>query len=1156
MTTPFIFGNKIYIGVEGDWYGSRVFAKSLGGDLVIIEDDIENKFVHDLVSSYYSGTDGAWIGFLYNHSSEQYEWVDGSPLSFSRWAPGEPNRTGDFGHIWATHIYTPADAGYWDDIGSNVGHGIAEIPFIRSGDSAYVIVQGPTWEEAEANAVKLGGHLVTINDAAENEWIVANYSKEYLTTPWWIGLSDKDLSGTWEWADGSNQAYFNWAIGEPNTNGDYGPNYVQIYINSNVSSTLGKWNDQANWNGWNPDGFPTLGIAEIKLAPNYNPIGAPSLSGTFKTGQAISLDRTYIYDADNVNGWTPTYNYSWEVSTDNGSTWTKLTTTDATDNNSTYILTTAEVGKKVRGVVSYLDGYGTYEVVDSDASVSVVNGDIGSTTTTASKTTTLASTVSRLTLTGTRNINGTGNALNNYLTGTAGNNILDGGAGYDILAGGRGNDTYIVDSTYDSIIENANEGTDTVKSFVNWTLGANLENLTLTGTGNLSGTGNELDNVITGNSGNNSLYGGGGNDKLYGMAGDDNLWVNIQADSINSNYLLDGGADNDSLWINVQGANNAVTSSLAGGSGVDSLWVNIQENNNYGTFFLDGGTDSDSLWVNIQGNNSGGTFTLNGGTGNDSLWVNIQGDNSGGTFTLNGGTGNDSLWVNIQGNNNGGNFLLNGSSGDDSLNVTFQGDNNSGKTTLKGGAGNDTYYVNSTGYSINDTSGTDSVVSSASWTLGSNLENLTLTGTGALTGIGNTLKNTIIGNAGNNVLDGMGGTDILTGGAGADIFRFSTKPKFGASSADHITDFNTAEGDRIQISKSAFGMASNATASLTTVSSASALTTALGSTSTFVYDSSNGNLYWNQNGNKSGFGSGGIFAVLDNKSTLSGSSISLGPDSPIISSVGGSDATVSSQPNDNLVVGTAEAAATVTIYGGGVALGTTTADSNGAFSYALTKLNLTALGQGTGKSISAKATDAAGNASNASAAKMFAVSTVDPITGLNVNFNGVGNVAFGTVYSGNGIGDNLIGAIDVGYPRYGSKIQFQGGEDYIVITQDSTEIDRTVTRSVLGGDFSYDNGLLSSARVREFYSIQMKNDGITDNDDEGFSAELPGEGTIIGSISDLSAWAAIGDLEFGSYETGNYHGDEAGWSNFTNYSNGRFYAIGWDQSPFALISGL
>ena len=49
--------------------------------------------------------------------------------------------------------------------------GVAEIPFIRRGDSAYVIVEGPTWEEAEANAVALGGHLVTINDAEENQWL-------------------------------------------------------------------------------------------------------------------------------------------------------------------------------------------------------------------------------------------------------------------------------------------------------------------------------------------------------------------------------------------------------------------------------------------------------------------------------------------------------------------------------------------------------------------------------------------------------------------------------------------------------------------------------------------------------------------------------------------------------------------------------------------------------------------------------------------------------------------------------------------------------------------------------------------------------------------------------------------------------------------------
>lgn len=346
-------------------------------------------------------------------------------------------------------------------------------------------------------------------------------------------------------------------------------------------------------------------------------------------------------------------------------------------------------------------------IVDRYIETQLDLGDIGPSSTASNKTTSLASSVSQLYLTGAGNINGTGNALNNYISGNDGNNILDGGAGNDFLVGGKGNDTYIVDSVMDRIAENANEGIDLVKSSVNWTLGANLENLTLTGTANLSGTGNELNNVITGNSGNN---------------------------------------------------------------------------------------------------------VLNGGLGTD---------------------------------------------------------------TMIGGAGNDTYYVDSTGDTITDSSGTDTVISSISWTLGTSLEKLTLTGTDALTGIGNTQNNFIIGNSGNNILDGLGGTDILTGGSGADVFRFSTRPNFGASTADHITDFKGSEGDVIQISKSAFGLASNTTASLTTVSSASALTTALGSATTFVYDSSNGNLYWNQNGNKSGFGSGGIFAVLDNFTVLGTSNIAL-----------------------------------------------------------------------------------------------------------------------------------------------------------------------------------------------------------------------------------------------------------------------------------------
>ena len=83
---------------------------------------------------------------------------------------------------------------------------------------------------------------------------------------------------------------------------------------------------------------------------------------------------------------------------------------------------------------------------------------------------------------------------------------MDGGAGADVLIGGTGNDTYVV-STNDLVVENVNQGADLVVSDVTWTLGANLECLTLFGTGAINGTGNELGTTLTGNSAANVLTG-------------------------------------------------------------------------------------------------------------------------------------------------------------------------------------------------------------------------------------------------------------------------------------------------------------------------------------------------------------------------------------------------------------------------------------------------------------------------------------------------------------------------------------------------------------------------------------------------------------------------------------------------------------------------
>jgi Ca2+-binding RTX toxin-like protein len=128
---------------------------------------------------------------------------------------------------------------------------------------------------------------------------------------------------------------------------------------------------------------------------------------------------------------------------------------------------------------------------------------------------------------------------NDTLSGGAGNDTLDGGAGNDSLTGGAGDDTFIVDAAGDVVTEALNEGTDTVQSAVTYVLGANLENLTLTGSAAINGTGNTGANILTGNAGANLLSGGDGNDTLSGGAGNDTLDGGTGADA------LTGGAGDD-----------------------------------------------------------------------------------------------------------------------------------------------------------------------------------------------------------------------------------------------------------------------------------------------------------------------------------------------------------------------------------------------------------------------------------------------------------------------------------------------------------------------------------------------------------------------------------------------------------------------------------
>ena len=143
-------------------------------------------------------------------------------------------------------------------------------------------------------------------------------------------------------------------------------------------------------------------------------------------------------------------------------------------------------------------GNDTY-VIDNAGDVVTEAASAGTDTVEIAVAYTLADNFENLTLTGANAINGTGNNLDNILTGNDAANILNGGFGADTMTGFGGNDTYIVDNAGDVVTEAAGGGTDTVQSSLSYTLGANLEKLILTGTGDLDGTGNGLANTLTGN---------------------------------------------------------------------------------------------------------------------------------------------------------------------------------------------------------------------------------------------------------------------------------------------------------------------------------------------------------------------------------------------------------------------------------------------------------------------------------------------------------------------------------------------------------------------------------------------------------------------------------------------------------------------------------
>lgn len=337
---------------------------------------------------------------------------------------------------------------------------------------------------------------------------------------------------------------------------------------------------------------------------------------------------------------------------------------------------------------------------------------------------------------------------NDVLDGGAGADTLDGGLGDDLMRGGDGDDLYLVDSQRDRIVELEDEGEDSLLAEVSVRLPDEVENLTLEGSDDLSGTGNDLDNVITGNDGDNTLAGGDGDDLVAGGAGDDTYIVTDEGDVVVEE--ADGGEDRIVATVSFTLPDDVEILVLAGRDAIDGTGNDLDNEifGNAGANLLDGGAGLDAF----EGGRGDDTYLL------DSGLESVVEERRGGTDTI---VIDDS--IELESFENVENVELDGTDDHQAVGNALRNllVGNSGANVLAGLLGNDV---------LEGGEGDDAL----------------------LGGAGN---DALDGGAGDDRLRGGAGRDILTGGEGADDFVVGDA----ARSRAIVTDFSQADGDRLLI---------------------------------------------------------------------------------------------------------------------------------------------------------------------------------------------------------------------------------------------------------------------------------------------------------------------------------------------------------------------
>jgi Ca2+-binding RTX toxin-like protein len=391
--------------------------------------------------------------------------------------------------------------------------------------------------------------------------------------------------------------------------------------------------------------------------------------------------------------------------------------------------------------------------------------------------------------------------------------LLDGGSGNDTLIGGYGDDTIVNDAT--DAIADGGEGIDTVLSNTSVLLAAtrfsNVENIVLVGDGNITATGDSLDNEIYGNAGDNTLDGGDGTDLLAGGAGDDVYLVDefdlavVEIEEEGTDLVISGTdhtlADNvENLVLTgdlaLSGTGNSLGNEITGNS-LDNILSGLEGDDTLigdeGADSLLGGAGADSL-VGGEGDDTLGVddsdLSIEGGDGTDLVVSESDIDLTDGRFTSveniiltdiyvdeyieDPDTGEqtptgETVLSEIQPISATGDSLANtivGNLADNSLNGGV------GADILDGGAGDDILFIDSDDTLVDGNDGIDAIVSETTVALSetrfANVENIILSGEENISATGDDIDNQLIGNDANNTLDGGAGADYLSGGDGDD----------------------------------------------------------------------------------------------------------------------------------------------------------------------------------------------------------------------------------------------------------------------------------------------------------------------------------------------------------------------------------------------------